>query len=463
MTLHPIAILIALSCVIVVPVVGMLASASSRDYISAGRRITLPAFVATLVCTWYGGILGVGEFAYSSGIVTWLALGAFYYLFALVYALVLAKRVRGAESLSIPEQISLRHGKIAGRFAGVYALLMVSPAPYLLMATLLLSALTGTSFAVSLALSLLLTVGYVWRGGLKSVILTDVIQFVLMFAGFGTVFLWLVLQHGFLGFLQQELPATHMSIPGTLSWGQVLVWGFVAMWTLVDPGFHQRVAVARDTQTARRGILLSILCWFVFDALTTFTGLYARALLPNLANPADAYPALAGILPPVIQGVFYGSMLATVLSTLDSFCFLSGSTIARDLLGLRDRDRVRRVTRMGLLVASILAAVMIWWMRSIVELWLTIAQLGIPVLLPVLLHSFLSRDTYPGHLFGLFSMISGATVSLSWQVLGWLHAQGGWPVYPFGLDPLYAALPVSSLVLLFGVVIHYKQKRAEAS
>ena len=31
------------------------------DYLLAGRRVTLPAFVATLVTTWYGGILGIGE------------------------------------------------------------------------------------------------------------------------------------------------------------------------------------------------------------------------------------------------------------------------------------------------------------------------------------------------------------------------------------------------------------------
>ena len=36
-------------------------SGGGMDYLLAGRRLTLPAFVATLVTTWYGGILGVGE------------------------------------------------------------------------------------------------------------------------------------------------------------------------------------------------------------------------------------------------------------------------------------------------------------------------------------------------------------------------------------------------------------------
>ena len=35
---------------------------TTLDYLVAGRRVTLPAFVATLVTTWYGGILGIGEY-----------------------------------------------------------------------------------------------------------------------------------------------------------------------------------------------------------------------------------------------------------------------------------------------------------------------------------------------------------------------------------------------------------------
>ncbi len=34
---------------------------NSNNYILAGRKLSLPGFVATLVTTWYGGILGIGE------------------------------------------------------------------------------------------------------------------------------------------------------------------------------------------------------------------------------------------------------------------------------------------------------------------------------------------------------------------------------------------------------------------
>ena len=65
----------------------------AEDFILAGRSLTLPAFVATLVTMWYGGVLGVGEYSYDKGIVMWVVFGIPYYASALIFAFVLARRV----------------------------------------------------------------------------------------------------------------------------------------------------------------------------------------------------------------------------------------------------------------------------------------------------------------------------------------------------------------------------------
>ncbi|NQU04595.1 MAG: hypothetical protein HQ568_00770, partial [Calditrichaeota bacterium] len=57
-----------------------------EDYIVGSRRLTLPAFVATTVSTWYGGILGVGEYSFKHGMSNWLVFGVPYYLAALLFA-----------------------------------------------------------------------------------------------------------------------------------------------------------------------------------------------------------------------------------------------------------------------------------------------------------------------------------------------------------------------------------------
>ena len=50
------------------------------DFILGGRTLTLPIFVLTLFSTWYGGILGVGEFGFTYGVSSWILQGVPYYI-----------------------------------------------------------------------------------------------------------------------------------------------------------------------------------------------------------------------------------------------------------------------------------------------------------------------------------------------------------------------------------------------
>jgi len=80
-------------------------------FLLAGRTLTLPVFVATLVSTWYGGILGVGEYSYRFGISNWVVFGVPYYIFALVFALFLAKKVRATNLFTIPDRLEQAYDK----------------------------------------------------------------------------------------------------------------------------------------------------------------------------------------------------------------------------------------------------------------------------------------------------------------------------------------------------------------
>ena len=120
---------------------------SDEAYMIAERSLSLPVFVATLVATFYGGILAVGEFTYGYGIVTWTTQGLPYYLFAILFALLLAPRVRRAALYTVPDKLAADYGKLSGIFGGVLTFVLASPAPYILMA--------GQLAAVALGLPLL--------------------------------------------------------------------------------------------------------------------------------------------------------------------------------------------------------------------------------------------------------------------------------------------------------------------
>src|ERR1043165_868353 len=109
-------------------------TSEEEEFLLAGRTLTLPAFIATLVSTWYGGIIAVGEYSYDNGIVTWVVFGIPYYVAALIFAVILVKRVNSDRvHLSIPDRLRAVYGEKAGYLGAIATTFMTSPAAYIMM------------------------------------------------------------------------------------------------------------------------------------------------------------------------------------------------------------------------------------------------------------------------------------------------------------------------------------------
>ncbi len=425
------------------------------EYLVASRAVTLPGFVATLVSTWYGGILGVGEYSYRYGISNWLVFGAPYYLWAAVFALLLARRAHRTYLYTLPDQLYQTYGRATGVLGALLVFVATAPAAYVLMLGTLFQIAFGWPLWFGTVLGTAFSIIYLFRGGLRTVVITERIQFVLMFAGFAVILPYLFMRYGGIEFLTANLPASHGQWHGGNSPQYVLVWSFIAMSTLVEPAFFQRSYAAKSPEVARNGILVSIVFWFLFDAMTTTVGLYARAILPNLSDPLRAYPDLAGVvLPPIAMGFFMLGMLATVMSTVDSYAFVAAVTLGRDLWWrLRGGDEqvvVPRATRVGLFVTAALAiAIGLKW-KSVIDVWHDFGSVITPALLAPTLTSLFPRWRMRRGA-ALFSLIGSATVGATWLAVGKAAAStAGTPAYPLGIEPIYPALAVALLSVVFG-------------
>jgi len=454
-TLHPIDYGIIALYIVVLFGIGFRFARSklenTEDYLLAGRTLTLPGFVATLVSTWYGGILGVGEFSYQYGLSNWFVFGVPYYIFAAIFAFFLAGKVRETNLYTIPDRLYEFYDRKTGLVGSLFTFLMISPAPYILMLAVLINLLFGWSMVLSVIAGTLFSIVYVYFGGFRSVVKTDYFQFILMFLGFVLILMIAVSRYGGWQFLTSHLPPRHLTLSGGNSAQYILVWFFIALWTLVDPGFHQRCYGAKTARVAKHGILVSIGFWGLFDFLTTFTGLYARAIRPDI--PAlMSYPVLAEtLLPPVLKGLFYLGLIAVIMSTVDSFSFLSAVTIGRDFLWrLREsagEDRSQYYTRIGLVLTGVISIALVLLIPSVIDLWYTIGTLFIPALLFPLLSTYFSARTISGT--GAFlSSVAGFGMSAIWYLAGMMVMHNGNPQYPLGIEPLYPGLFLSGVVYL---------------
>ncbi len=431
---------------VVIYAIAILALARSRpssgasDYLLAGRRLTLPAFVATLVTTWYGGILGVGEYAWRFGISTWVVFGLPYYLAALIFAFWLAPRLRRSGAASIPDLLLGAYGRGA-RLTGATAIFgLTLPVAYLLMLATLLTQLTGWPPIVSVAVGAAFSAVYVGISGFRAVVRTDILQFGLMYAGFAILFpAALAATGGFAG-LWSSLPAAHRSWDGGLGWQTVLVWYLIALQTMVEPSFYQRVFAARTPAVARSGVVVSVALWAVFDFFSIGCGLAARVLLPHLEDPLAAYPALAGmVLPAWLAAFFTLALFATVMSTLDSYLFLSAATVGHDLTTAESPspEHERRRVRYGLVLSAVLASAGAMLFDSAVTVWHHVGSVVTSALLLPVVGVHLPQRWRFSPTAATTAMIASAAVALGW-ILG--TSDTG---YPLGLEPMFPALGVS--------------------
>lgn len=424
-------------------------TSASLEYLLAGRRLSTPAFVATLVATWYGGVLGVGEFSFRFGISNWIVFGVPYYVAALIFAVLLAQRARRSEALSIPDQLRAAYGPGAARVGAVLVLAMAVPAAYVLMLGELGGIYLGVPLPLALVGAVVFLVAYAQAGGFRAVVRTNAVQLVFMYAAFAMLLPAALASTGGLAGLWSALPAASRAWDGGLGVQAIAVWYFIALQTLVEPTFYQRCYAAWTPQVARRGIFISVGFWVVFDFLTTFSGLAARVLLPDLTNPVLAYPELGRmVLPPLANALFSVGLFATVLSTAHSYLFLAAATIGHDVAPeVARRVDERHWTMAGLLLAGGAAVALALALRSVVAIWHDVGSVvTAALLLPLALSHAPPRYRFRPGAAALAMVAAGATA------LGWVLARSPAGAYPLGLEPIFPALAVSGLAWLLGRV-----------
>ena len=96
----------------------------------------------------------------------------------------IAGRINQLKSISLPDQFYQRYGSVAGAISAIYIFLLSSPAPYILSIGIIVNQITGLPHELSLVVITAISLSYIWNGGLKAVVRTDVLQFIVMFLGF---------------------------------------------------------------------------------------------------------------------------------------------------------------------------------------------------------------------------------------------------------------------------------------
>lgn len=410
------------------------------EHLVMGRKLTLPLFVGTLVATWYGGIFGVTQIAFEKGIYNFITQGFFWYVAYLIFAFFMVGKISQHEALTLPDLIGKMFGPKSRKVAAIFNFFNVVPIAYIISLGLFIKTFTGWSLEASMVSGLAVVLSYSLWGGLRSVVISDMVQFFVMVTSVFLVILFSYSQFGGLSFLKEQLSPKYFTITSDENYWQLFAWGFIALSTLVDPNFYQRCFAAKKPQVAKKGILISTLVWVIFDLCTTFGAMYAKAVIPH-ASSGEAYLIYSiNLLPGGLKGFFLAGILATILSTLDSYLFLAGSTLTYDL-SPRKFSKKSGYHILGILFVGFLGILMASIFEGDIKLvWKTLGSYSAGCLLFPVVYGYLSHRKISDLSFVATCLVSAFTMTL-WRLF---------PQEVLGtqIDSLYIGVLTSFIMLL---------------
>lgn len=322
-------------------VIGLFSSRGIRSLhqFSVGNRNfgTFP-ILATLSASFIGGgyTMGNAGKVYDGGMVFAVALLGFSLKEVLVGSLVAPRMDRFRDCISVGDIMARHYGTFARVTTGMFA--MVVCAGILGAQVGALSAIFSAFFQMggifSTLASFLIIILYCTIGGMRAVVYTDILQFIVLVLGLPLVFIMGVYSAGGLAIIAQRVPVSHLNlVPGSPGL-PVFISMFVTFMlgeTLVPP-YAQRLFMASSANKTRNATVLSGLLSIPFFLVVGASGLVAYALNPDL--PADqSLPWLvANVLPVGITGFVISALVAVIMSSAAGFLNAASVSFVNDVM-----------------------------------------------------------------------------------------------------------------------------------
>jgi len=434
---------------------------SEEDYYVGGRTMTAGHIGLSVVATDVGGgfSIGLGGLGVAMGISgSWMLftglLGAWLsavWLIPKVYPIAKEKRF-----LTFPQSLGHHYGKRLALVAGVISLIgYIGFTSSQILAGAKLASATFPSISIGSMVFMMgiIVVAYTVIGGLKAVIYTDTIQWILLMVGLIGIGIPIgYMEVGGWEGIHQELPAEFFSLTN-LTFVQFFNWliTIVPIW-FVGMTLYQRIYACKDERTAIIAWRIAgIFEWPIMAFMGVLLGLFSRVAWqqgmftelgfgPDIALDAElGLPLLLrSVLPVGLMGLMMSAYFSAIMSTADSCLMAASGNLMTDIFGFfkkSARPFNLRLSQAMTLLIGLIAILLASRMNDVLELMLySYAFMVSGLLVPVIGTLILKQ---PSPMAAMISMLLGGVTTL-------VLILGDW-VLPLGLDANVFGITLSAL------------------
>jgi SSS family solute:Na+ symporter len=450
------------------------------DFFLAGRSLTTPLLITTLISTYYGidVLFGDSQLGFTDGVVAWFGYARPTYAFFLIAAFLLAQRLRKEDFKSLPDILDKYYGKNTRYVSAVTSFIYSLPALSLYGFGMLGDVILGWEPIIGMLVLGGIGLVYTLTGGFWAVVLTDSIQFVMMCVVLALAFPFAMNLIGGFDSMVEKLPSSYFDTMGDLSIWLIIIYASTGLAILVEPTFYQRIFAAKSYKNVRNALVIGIFIWGSYDWIITILAMAAKTgtlmkimgdpiIDPGVAPDAALLSIMVAALPVGALGLFMAGVLSTEMSTLDSYCLVAGGNVAYDIYKPAFKpdatdDELIRTTRYGIFLSWLLGFAMAVSFEQMLGLWVFMASILIsstmtPILLGIYVPSF--RKPLAGFLSAGLGLLSTIILNIYIMMTGTFDTvEETYIVQWFGIDFLqefvmYITVPISFMGFFIGLVM----------
>ena len=274
--------------------------------------------------------VGTAQEAYRFGIsASWniIALSAGF----LFYAYFLAGKYKESGHNTISAVFAEVYGpqtKIATSLVMIFALQIVAVAMYA-GGGAILSALLAVDRTLATVICGIVAVFYVFMGGMRSVVYTNVIHSLVKYIGIGVAAYFGLTKVGGFQELQARLPAEMFSWTN-VGWEQIFAWFIAGIGATFSTQYViQAINTVETRQKAKAASLYTALLLVPFGIATALVGMCSLALFPNIKS-IDAFSTLIENMNGVLAGVVAAGLAASLFGTIAAISVSTATLLYKD-------------------------------------------------------------------------------------------------------------------------------------
>ena len=410
---------------------------SEEDYYVGGRNMSAGHIGLSVVATDVGGgfSIGLGGLGFVMGLSgSWMLFTGL--VGAWISAVFLIPKIypiaKKHQFLTFPQSLAFHYNTKVAFIAGIISLIgYVGFTSSQILARAILASATFPSISINNAVLIMgvIAVSYTVIGGIKAVIYTDTIQWIILMVGLICIGIPIgYIKIGGWEAIQNTLPADFMSLTN-ISFIQLFNWfiTIVPIW-FVGMTLYQRIYACKDKKTAVRAWRIAGLFeWPIMAFMGIALGLFARVAFEQGMFTEIGYAPgseidselglplfLRSILPIGLMGLMMSAYFSAIMSTADSCLMAASGNFTTDIWSYLKKNKVFnsvKNSQIVTLVIGVFAVILATKMQNVLELMLySYAFMVSGLLVPVIGMLALKN---PSSLAAIISMVLGGLTTLT--------------------------------------------------